>query len=175
MTLLLKQLFNFFKLLNSDKGTNQIAAGIAVGFILGMTPFFSLQSILIFVLMFIFRIQIGAATLSAFFFAFAAWALDDVFHFVGHRILELEGLKGIFTTLYNMPIVPYTRFNNSVVMGSGVVAITLSPLVFILGKKLVIKYRESVVERFKQTKIWHAFKATSFYKWYSTYENLYGA
>ena len=174
MTLLLKQLFNFIRLLNSDQGTNQIAAGIAVGFVLGMTPFFSLQSILIFILMFIFRIQIGAALLSAFFFSFAAWILDDVFHIVGSKIFEAQALNGLFTTLYNMPIIPYTRFNNTIVMGSGVLAILLSPIVYVFAKGLVEKYRATVVARFKQTKFWHAFKATTIYKWYSSYESLYG-
>lgn len=174
MTLLLKQLFNFFKLLNSDKGTNQIASGIAVGFILGMTPFFSLQSIFIFILLFIFRIQIGAAFLSASFFSFAAWLLDDVFHLAGEAVLQASALNGLWTTLYNMPIIPYTRFNNTVVMGSGIIAILLSPIIYVLAKKLVTKYRDLVVARFKQTKVWKVFTATSFYKWYVTYENLYG-
>lgn len=174
MTLLLKQIFNFLRLLNSDKGTNQIAAGVAVGFILGMTPLFSLQTILIIIVLFLFRIQIGAAMLTSFFFAFAAWLLDDIFHWAGATVLELEALRPLFTTLYNMPLVPFTRFNNSVVLGSGIIAILLSPLVYLLAKKLVIKYRLTVVDKFKETKFWHAFKATSFYKWYTTYESLYG-
>lgn len=67
MTLLLKQLFGFFKLLNSETGTNQIAAGVACGFILGMTPALSLQTLLVFACIFVFRIQIGAAFITAFF------------------------------------------------------------------------------------------------------------
>ena len=42
MTFLLKQIFGFLKLLNSENGSNQLAAGIAAGFILGMTPMMSL-------------------------------------------------------------------------------------------------------------------------------------
>ena len=38
MTLLLKQLFAFLKVLNSDTGENQVAAGIACGLILGFAP-----------------------------------------------------------------------------------------------------------------------------------------
>src|SRR5688500_8333794 len=107
MTLLLKQLFGLFKLLNSDTGSNQIAAGVAAGFVLGMTPALSLQSLLIFICMFIFRIQIGAAFLSAFFFAFVAFLLDPIFHGVGMWILNVPALQGLFTTLYNMPIIPF--------------------------------------------------------------------
>ncbi len=133
MTLLLKQIFSLFQLLNSDKGSVSIALGVCCGFILGMTPSLSLQSLIIFLLLFIFRIQIGAALVTAFFFSFVAWLLDPVFHEVGSLILNLEGLKTTFTQLYNMPIVPFTRFNNTVVMGSGVLAFALTPLVYFLS------------------------------------------
>jgi uncharacterized protein (TIGR03546 family) len=172
--LLLKQIFAFFKLLNSETGSIQIASGIAAGFVLGMTPMLSLQSLLIFVCMFLFRIQIGAAFLAAFFFAFVAYLLDPVFHAVGKEVLTSPGLAPLFTSLYNMPIVPMTRFNNTIVMGSGIVSLLLTPVIFFLSLKLIHKYRATVVARFKQTKYWKAIQATSLYKWYYTYENLYG-
>jgi uncharacterized protein (TIGR03546 family) len=172
--LILKQLFALIKMLNSETGQNQIAAGVAAGFILGMTPALSLQSLLVFLCLFFFRIQMGMAFLSAFFFAFIAWLMDPAFHAIGSAVLQAPALQGIFTTLYNMPIIPYTRFNNSIVMGSGVVSILLAPVIFWIARALIIKYRLAVVERFKQTKIWKAVKATSLYKWYYSYENLYG-
>ncbi|MCC7403281.1 MAG: TIGR03546 family protein [Bdellovibrionales bacterium] len=174
MGLLLKQIFQFLKLLNSENGTNQIAAGIAAGFVLGMTPAFSLQTLLVFVCIFFFRIQAGAAMLSAGFFAFAGYLLDPVFDSAGRAVLEIAGLQGLYTTLYNLPIIPYTRFNNSIVMGSGVVAIILSPIVFVLARILIAKYREQVVARFKGTKLWKGIQATSLYKWYFKYDELYG-
>lgn len=174
MTVLLKQLFDLIKLLHSENETTPIAWGISLGFVLGMTPAFSLQSVLVFLLLFLFRIQIGAAFVSAFFFKFIAFFLDPVFHAVGAQVLEIEALEPLYTQLYNMPIVPWTRFYNSIVMGSGVVAIVLIPFVFIGAKIAVSKYRSTVVERVKETKLWKAFKATTFYKWYVSYDNLYG-
>lgn len=173
MGLLLKQLFALIKMLNSETGHNQIAAGIALGFILGMTPVFSLQAILVFLLIFVFRIQMGAAFLAAFFFKFAAYLLDPAFDAIGTQVLQADALQGLWTALYNMPIVPLTRFNNSIVMGSGVVTIVLSPFVFIGSKIAIIKYRATVVARFKQTRFWKAIQATSFYKWYYSYDKLY--
>ncbi len=173
MGLILKQLFAFIKLLNSDTGTISLAAGMTCGFILGMTPVLSLHSMLIFIMLFFFRIQIGAALVMAFFFKFVAFLLDPLFHVAGAAVLEMNSLEGIFTTLYNMPIIPYTRFNNSIVMGSAVITFTLSPFVFILSRKLIIKYRATVVERFKETKLWKAVKATGFYKWYYKYDQYH--
>lgn len=174
MTLLLKQIFAFLKLLNSDTGENQIAAGIACGLILGFAPVFSLQTLVVFVLLFFFRIQIGAAFLAAFFFKFPAFLFDPLFHSIGKTILEQPGLEPLFTTLYNMPIIPFTKFYNTVVMGAGVTSIVLFPVMFVVSRTLIVKYRKTVVERFKQTKFWKAVQATSLYKWYATYDNLYG-
>ncbi len=175
MTLLFKQLFGLLKLLNSETGQNQIAAGVAAGFILGMTPAFSLQTLIVFLCLFVFRIQMGMAFLACFFFKFVAWVLDPAFHAVGSMVLEMPALFGLWTTLYNMPIVPLTRFNNSIVMGSGVVTILFAPLVFFLSRTFVVKYRELVVARFKETKVWKLMKATSFYGWYTTYDKHFGS
>lgn len=174
MTIILKQLFDLIKLLHSETETTPIAWGVALGFVLGMTPAFSLQSVLVFLILFVFRVQIGAAFLAAFFFKFIAFFLDPVFHPIGAMVLESESLAPLFTKLYNMPILPLTRFYNSIVMGSGVVSFILSPFVYFAAKIAVSKYRSTVVERVKDTKVWRYFKATSFYKWYVSYDNLYG-
>lgn len=174
MGLLLKQLFQFLKLLNSDTGTLQIAAGIAAGFVLGMTPAFSLQTVLIFVCIFFFRIQIGAAFVAAFFFKFIAFLLDPAFDAVGFWVLNLPSLQSLFTSLYNMPIVPFTRFNNTIVMGSGVISILLSPVVFFVSLFVVKQYRVQIYEKFKTTKFSKLIQATSLYKWYYKYNEFYG-
>jgi uncharacterized protein (TIGR03546 family) len=174
MTLLLKQIFGFLKLLNSDTGSTSISAGVAAGFILGMAPMLSLQGLLVLCLILIFRIQIGAAFISAFFFAFIAFILDPVFHSLGQSILTAPSLNASWTTLFNMPLVPLTRFNNTIVMGAGVVSIILCPFVFLMSKFMVNKYRIVVVARIKETKLWKAIKATSLFKWYYKYDNLYG-
>lgn len=170
MTFLINQLFQLVKMLNSETGTNQIASGMALGFALGMSPFLSLQGLMIILLIVIFRVQFGAATLAAFFFAFMAYLLDPVFHSIGSVILYAEPLQEIWTTLYNLPLVPLTRFNNTVVMGSGALGLILFFPLFFIFKKLIATYREKIVLRFKETKIWKSFQLTSLYKWYCTYD-----
>jgi uncharacterized protein (TIGR03546 family) len=174
MTLLLKQLFNFLKLLNSDTGTEQLAVGLSLGVILGFAPLISLQAFLVFAIIFIFRVQIGAAFLSAFFFKFVAFLIDSPAHELGKVILEIESLRPLFVDMYNMPLVPLTRFNDSIVMGSAVISILLLPFTYWGFKKLIIKYRETIVAKFKDTKFWKAYAATKFYNWYVKYDQLYG-
>jgi len=170
MTFLLKQLFDLVKLLNSETGTTQIAAGMALGFALGLSPIFSLQGLIIFSILIIFRVQFGAAMLSAFFFSFVAYVFDPLLHILGYEILTMPSLQSLFTELYNMPIIPFTRFNNTIVMGSGILGLAFFPILFFLFKNLVEKYRVTVVARFKETKFWKYFQLTSFYKWYCTYD-----
>jgi uncharacterized protein (TIGR03546 family) len=162
------------KLLHSENGTHQLAIGLTLGTFLGFSPFFSLQTILIFFIIFIFRVQIGAAFLSAFFFKFVAYLIDPAADYMGRLTLENTALIPVWTTLFNMPIVPYTRFNNSIVMGSFVFALILSPLVYFIFYKLVKQYRSQIVEKIEKSKYWKAFKATKLYEWYTKYENLYG-
>jgi len=174
LTLILKQFFSLFHLLNSEKGSHQIAAGLPAGFILGLTPALSLHSLLIFFCIFIFRIQLAAALISAFLFKFVGHLFDPLFHLIGAWILERPELQNLFTQMYNMPLVPYTRFNNSIVMGAGAVTLVTSPLVFIIFRAFIFKYRETIVAKFKESRFWKFVKATAFYKWYSKYDQLYG-
>ncbi len=174
MTFLLKQLYSLLKLLNSDTGHVQIAAGVACGLILGFAPAFSLQTVLVFLILFFFRIQIGAALLAAALFKFIAWMLDPAFHIVGATVLETEGLRPLFTELYNMPIVPLTRFYNSITMGAGIVSIILAFPTYLAAKFLILKYRATVLVWLMQTKLWKWWQATSYYDWYQKYESIHG-
>lgn len=174
MTLLLKQLFGFLKLLNSDTGTYQLASGLALGIVLGFSPFLSLQTLLILTLVFIFRIQIGAAFLSAFFFKFIAYLIDTPADYLGRWVLEAEALRPIFTELYNMPIIPLTRFNDSIIMGSAIIGFLLAIPGFFVFTRLIEKYRATVLARFRESKFFKALKATPLYNWYLKYDDLYG-
>lgn len=175
MTLIIKQLINLIRLLHSDTGQNQIAAGLSFGVFLGFAPFLSLQTLLVLFIVFIFRVQLGAAFLSAFFFKFIAYLLDPVADPIGRTLLENELLRSLWTSMYNVPFLPMTRFNNSIILGSFAISIILCPILFFIFKKLVVQYQTHLVQKFESSKMWKLFKATKIYDWYSKYNNLYGA
>ena len=172
MSLILKQIFNLIKLLHSESGDRSIALGIALGFILGMSPLLSLQAIFVILILLVFRIQIGACIVSSFFFKFMAFLLSPVFDKAGRLVLETESLKPAFTSLYNMPIIPYTKFYNSVVMGAGITSIVLAPIIYFIFKAVIKKYRAGVVSKTNNSKIWKAFKATKIIQWYLKYDEI---
>lgn len=174
MTLLIKQLINLIRLLHSDTGQAQIAAGLAFGVFLGFAPFISLQTALVLIVVFIFRVQLAAAFLSAFFFKFVAFLLDPVADPIGRVLLESQSLRPLWTSMHNVPLLPMTRFNNSIVLGSFALSILLCPILYFVFKSLVIKYQTTVVQKFEASKAWKLFKATKLFDWYSKYRNLYG-
>jgi hypothetical protein len=154
MMLLFKQLFGLLKILNSETGETQIATGMSLGLILGVSPFMSLQTLL--------------------FFTFIAWMTDPLADLLGRQILENTALRPLFATLYTMPIVPLTRFNDSIVMGSFAVALILTLPGFYLFRWMIRRYRVIVVSKLKSTRWWKVMKSTALYKWYAKYEALYG-
>lgn len=174
MTLLLKQIFNLLKLLNSDTGEKSLALGFVIGMFLGFSPLLSLQSLFMIIILFMFKVQIGAALCSSFFFALVAYIFDPVFDSLGGVFLEIGALKGLYQALYTAPIIPFTKFYNSIVMGALVLSVLLSPVVYFLSLTFIKKYRVTVVQRYQQSKFFKALKATSFYKWYAKYNELYG-
>ena len=172
MSLILKQIFNLIRLLHTEGSVRGIAAGVALGFVLGLSPALSLQSILAIIVLLIFRIQITAALISSFFFKFIAFLLSPAFDSIGRAILEFEPLKPIFTTLYNLPIIPYTQFYNSVVMGAGALSIVLSPVVYMLARFVISKYQKTIAAKFNNSKLIKGLKATKLIQWYLKYEEL---
>lgn len=171
--IILNQIFSLIKLINSETGKYQISFGFAVGMILGLTPTFGLHSIALFFLVCILRINLGAVLLSWAFFGVIAFPFDNLFHKFGyHLLVNVDSLKGFWIKLYNMPIVPWSKFNNTVMLGSFVVSlIAFIPLV-IISVVLINKYRATVREWIINSKPYKALKATSLYAMYQKYQNI---
>ena len=54
--------------------------------------------------------------------------LDAGIDALGLKVLREPSLSGLWTQMYNAPLIPWTRFNNSMVMGATVLAFVLLPL-----------------------------------------------
>jgi uncharacterized protein (TIGR03546 family) len=172
---MIQQVISLIRLIHSETDPRQISLGFALGMIPGLTPFRSLHNILVLLVLLFFRANVGAAMLSWAAFTVLAFALDPLFHRLGLFLLrDVGSLQGLWTALYNAPLIPYTRFNNSVLMGSLVFSLLAFFPVYWGGKRLVVKYRETVKERLDRLKIVQIFKASDVYKWYIRYSRLKG-
>ncbi|HDI52057.1 DUF2062 domain-containing protein [candidate division KSB1 bacterium] len=163
----LKLLSKFIKVLRSAASPNQIAWGFALGAILGLTPLWRLHNLVVLVLLIVLNINVTSAMLAFALFSFFAWLLDPLFHSIGYFVLvKLTFLTPLWTSLYNAPIAPFTRFNNTITMGSLLLSLVLLVPNYLLFKRFVIRYRDSwnkKIQKWKITKILQGSKLVKFY------------
>ena len=163
----LKLLGKFIKVLNSAASPNQVAWGFALGTILGFTPLLSLHNLIVVILLIILNVNIASFMFSFMLFSFFAWLLDPLFHSLGFFMLvEVPFLKSFWTSLYNAPIAPFTRFNNTIVMGSLLFSLVLLLPNYFWFKWFVNRYRESWNEKIKQWKITKALMGNKIVQFY---------
>jgi uncharacterized protein (TIGR03546 family) len=168
-------IFKLIKVLHSDTHPGQISLGFALGMIPGLTPVSSPHNLLVLLALLFLRANFSAALLSWAVFSILAYGLDPLFNRLGLFLLTgIDSLQGFWTSLYNAPLVPYTRFNNSVVLGSLVFSILAVSPVYRAGCLMVVKYRETLLERFNRWRVVQIIKASSLYKWYTRYSELRG-
>lgn len=174
MAIFIQQILKVLRLLHSPNGHRHLAISLTFGLFLGLSPFLSLQTLLVLFVIFILNINFALAFTSAFFFKFVAYLLDPAADLLGRWALELEPLRPLWTKLYNMPIVPYTRFNNSIAMGSFIVALLLAPIFYWFFKKMIQQYRLQIAARLEKTTWFKAIQKTKYYDYYQKYNDYFG-
>jgi uncharacterized protein (TIGR03546 family) len=166
MLAILKLIQSIIKTLHSDGTPGQVAAGIALGSVLGLTPLLNLHNLLIFSLIVILNLSFGGAMLGWALFVPLGFILDPLFHRIGLALLEAPGLRPFWTAWYNTPLVPYTNFNNTVVLGSVVGWLVLAVPIFFAARYGVARYRATIGERVRQSRFYKAITASQVYNWY---------
>jgi uncharacterized protein (TIGR03546 family) len=166
-------LAKLIRILRSAATPAQIASGFILGMIIGLTPLWSLHNLVIFILIVVLNVNIGMALFSFAIFSAFAYVLDPLFHQFGFFILvDLSNLRALWTTLYNYPIIPLSKFNNTVVMGSLVSSVLLLFPVYLYVKKGVIWYRENIDTRMQKWKIVKLVKGSKIYDIYQKIRRL---
>jgi uncharacterized protein (TIGR03546 family) len=169
----LKLVSNFIKILREGQTPAQVAGGFALGSIVGLSPHFTLQMLLIWLIILVLDVNLSAATLSMLVFGLIAFIFDPIFHKLGYFLLvDVEGLKGVWTVMYNAPIAPLTRFNNTVIMGSFASALVLFIPIYIGMKKFVIAYRSTVGKRIEKMKIYQVISKSWIVQTYQRIRNM---
>jgi uncharacterized protein (TIGR03546 family) len=168
-------LANFFKILREGQTPRQVAGGFALGSIVGLSPSLTLQGMLVWLVIFVLDVNLTAAFLAFTLFSLFAFIFDPLFHSFGYFLLvDVNALNGLWTTLFNAPIAPLSRFNNTVVMGSFVSAIVLALPVYIGFKKFVVAYRSHIGARIEKWKIYQILSRNTLVVWYQRISKLGG-
>jgi uncharacterized protein (TIGR03546 family) len=97
---------------------NQLAAGFALGMVLGLAPKGNLIALSLLVLLFSLRVNAGIWLLSAFAFSWVGPALDPFADKLGAYVLTASSMQATYAMLFNLPLGPLFEFNNTIVVGS---------------------------------------------------------
>ncbi len=141
--------------------------------IIGLTPIWSLHNLIVFILLIILNVNLGMAIFSFLLFSGFAYIFDPMFHSLGFWILvEIPALKELWTTMYNAPIIGFSKFNNTVVMGSLVVSLVLLIPAYFAVKWFVVYYRQHIDAKMQKWKIVQMVKGSKIYNLYEKIRNI---
>lgn len=169
MFALLKLVQSLIKALHSDGTPGQVAVGIALGAALGLTPLMNLHNLLIFSLIVILNVSFGGGMLGWALFVPIGFLLDPVFDPIGRSLLQSQALRSMWTAWYNTPLVPYTNFNNTIVLGSFVGWLALTVPIFFAARWGIARYRATIGARVRQSKFYKALTASKLYNVYELF------
>jgi uncharacterized protein (TIGR03546 family) len=163
--LILKIIRSSMKLFQAENSANSIACGIAYGLVMGLPPFNW-----IYILIFSFGLCIFRINLAAVFIGFNLAALISlltvlVAHSIGLALLSMESLHGLWTWIYNAPIIGLLNLNNSVVCGQTILSLILAIPLFILAKYTALNYQSKIAPYLANTRLMRALKLSKFGKW----------
>ncbi len=85
-------------------------------------------------------------------------------------LADSPGLIPTRTAIYNMPVVPLSSYNNTVVLGSFLGWVVLAVPIFFLARLGVSQYRARVLPRLKKMRVFKAVKASKLYNLYRLFQ-----
>ncbi|MEI7481862.1 MAG: TIGR03546 family protein [Elusimicrobiota bacterium] len=162
----LSLLRQFISGLTSDTDPRQIGWGIALGFLIGLLPKATLTAQLLLVLLMALRINIPMALITVLLVTFVNPLMDKLTDPVGYYLLTSPALYPLWTKLYNMPILPWTGFNNTVLTGGLVVGLVLMFPVYLAGRRFGVFYNDKFRDKLMNSKIVKGLKASWLFDWY---------
>lgn len=150
--IVVKWIVNFLKSLNSNQRPGEIAGGAAFAMLLALMPSSNLLWMALFVLTFFLKINNAIMVVLLAVFKIITPLFDPLLHQIGYSILTIPSLKGFFTALYNTPLIPFTKFNNTIVLGGFVAGVVVWIPMFILFLWLTGLYRTKAAEKIRNSK-----------------------
>lgn len=146
-------ILKFLKSLSSNSHPGEIAHAVCIGLILGFLPKDNAFWYILMVFFLFIRINQGSLLLFTLIFGLIAHNFDPKFHELGYYILTLPALTPTFSALLDIPFVAFTKFNNTIVMGS--LAASLMCYIPLYGiSRIFIKYwRAFLAPAVRKTKL----------------------
>jgi len=163
--LLLTFIRKLIKLLTSSNSPSQLALGFSIGAFIGLTPDNIFNTLVIITLLFILNVSFSSGLLSTGILSLFQPFVFPYAHSLGLSVLQSPDLKGTWTLLYNLPVIPFTHFNNTVMMGGILISITLFIPLYVLTKYLITTYHATLHTRLKNSKFVAVIKKSVVFEW----------
>lgn len=142
MFLIVRPIRLALKALIAESTPRQLALGFAFGVLIGLVPKGNLLALVLGVVLAASRANLGVAAGTILAFSFLSPYFDGVSDAVGGWLLSRPALQHMWTELYNMPLMPWTSFYNSIVLGSFVIGLVLLYPAYRLSIPMFEKYSE---------------------------------
>ena len=150
---MLKAIAKLLGAISSNTRPGAIAHAVSCGVLLGFMPKDNLLWYILFIFILFMNIQRGAYALSILLGAAFTVFLDPLFDSVGYSILTVESMKPYYASLLDIPFVAFTKFNNTVVMGSFVCGVAAYIPLYVLARLFVWAWRKYLAEKIRKLKI----------------------
>jgi uncharacterized protein (TIGR03546 family) len=141
---LLRPLTSLLLAILEEQSTALVAASITYGMILGFVPKDNLLAVALGCMLLAWRFNLTVGTTSAAIFSGIAAMFDAVAEPLGRAVLTHPQLVDLWTWLYQVPLMPWTRFNNTVVMGSLLLALGLATPTYLTVHYFLARFRPVV-------------------------------
>lgn len=141
----------------ANRRPGEVAAGVAFGLLLALLPPGNLLWPLFLASTFFLKLNHGVELAALGIFRLVVPAADPLLDEVGFRILTASSLRSLWSGIYEIPLLPFTRFNNSIVMGGLVAGIVLWVPVFFISRAGVVGFRTHIQPRIAESRIVKAF------------------
>ncbi|MDT7041333.1 TIGR03546 family protein [Candidatus Nitronereus thalassa] len=165
---MLRLIARLLRVLNSETNPGQVSLGFCFAMVAGFTPLWNVHNLVVLLLVLILRVNLSAFLIGLAVFSGFAFLLDPVFHWNGMQMLNAPSLEGLWTSLYNSTPWRFTRFNNTVVIGSLVFSLALFFPLYFLSNVLILRYRAHVLAWVEKTRLMQFFKASKVYQMYQS-------
>jgi uncharacterized protein (TIGR03546 family) len=113
---------------------SQLAAGFALGMILGLMPKGNLIALSLCVLLFSLRVNAPLGVVAVAMFSWISTLTDPISAHFGREVLAIDALQPTYASIYNMPLGPWWGFHNTAVVGSLIIGMYLVVPVFWAGR-----------------------------------------
>jgi uncharacterized protein (TIGR03546 family) len=150
---MIKGIARLIMALNANSRPWEIGAGAAFGLLLALVPGGNLLWIALFVLTFFLKLNMATQFLLMGVLRLLVPLVDPALDGLGSLVLTAPFLQGLFTSLSSAPVVPLTRFSNTLVMGGLIAGIVLWAPCFLLFTSLVKLYRRTLRERVANSRL----------------------